>query len=158
MSTYLSTVWSVYKSLHFHPDLVPSDNQPYDIVYGSETHCPSLIQESKRQKTLPFTASIQHVLIVQCEQNGIWKLIYFPNKLKITEYSREKLTTLELQHYLGRIRLTWTFAESFCETVAVWGTCRETILQHGKPICIFFFLLFFFTIFCMIKHIQWTHK
>ena len=82
----------VFKSLHFLPDPVPSDDEHYklfDEVYGSETtemHRPSLVQKSKRRKTLPFTASIQHVknvnLIVQCEQCGMWRLIYSPYKLK----------------------------------------------------------------------------
>ena len=82
----------VFKSLHFLPDPVPSDDEHYklfDEVYGSETtemHRPSLVQKSKRRMTLPFTASIQHVknvnLIVQCEQCGMWRLIYSPYKLK----------------------------------------------------------------------------
>lgn len=82
----------VFTSVHFLPDPVPGEDEhykPFDEVYGTETsesHRPSLIQKSKKRKSLPFTASIQHVrnvnLIVQCEQCGMWRLIYSPNKLK----------------------------------------------------------------------------
>lgn len=79
--------------------------------YGTETsesHCPSMIQESKKWRTLPFTASIQHVrnvnLIVQSEQCHMWRLIYSPNKLKAEdkkEYSRENLIVLHLAESLS---------------------------------------------------------
>ena len=52
-------------------------------------YCSSLkrtLSRRVRNESLPFTASIQHVrnvnFIVQCEQCGMWRLIYSPNKLK----------------------------------------------------------------------------
>lgn len=48
----------------------------------------SLIKQKKR-KTLPFTASIQHVRNVnQCEQCGKWRLIYSPHKSKAPDRRR----------------------------------------------------------------------
>ena len=94
----------VLKSLHFLPDPVPSDNehyQPFDKVYESETtemNCPSLIQKSKRQKTLPFTASMLKMLTSLSSVNrvvcGGWSTLPTSWKHKIRESLRENLTIL----------------------------------------------------------------
>ena len=57
----------VFDSLHVLPDLVPSKDGHYktlEELLGTETdgsHRPSLQKTSKRKKTLPFSASVQHV-------------------------------------------------------------------------------------------------
>lgn len=68
------------------PDPVPGENGqylPFEKVYGTSTqemHRPSLSNRSKKQNTLPFIESIQHVknvnLMVECEECGMWRLIY----------------------------------------------------------------------------------
>jgi len=46
-------------------------------------------QRLKRAKTLPFTASVQHVkivnLILQCDECNMWKLLYSHHKLTTKE-------------------------------------------------------------------------
>ena len=57
-------------------------------MYGeatTEQHRPSLQPSSRKKKTLPFIASIQHVrnvnVMVQCELCGMWRLLYSKHKL-----------------------------------------------------------------------------
>ena len=51
----------------------------------TEAHCPSLAKHTGKTKTLPFVASVQHVrsvsVMIQCEECGIWHLLYSPIKL-----------------------------------------------------------------------------
>ena len=88
-----------FNDLHMLPDPVPGDDghyQPFERVYGtatSEEHRPSLLKRSKKHKTLPFIASIQHVkntnLMIQCEECGMWRLVYA--KKKLTAHWRREL-------------------------------------------------------------------
>ena len=52
---------------------------------SSEEHQISLLKRSKKHKSLPFVASIQHVkntnLMIQCEECGMWRLVYAKKKL-----------------------------------------------------------------------------
>ena len=71
----------VFCDLHMLPDPTPGDEghyRPFDSVYGkttSEVHRPSLSKSSKRRKTLPFIASIQHAkntnVLVECVECGV---------------------------------------------------------------------------------------
>ena len=75
------------------PDPVPGEDEhylPFEKVYGTNTtevHRPSSSKRSKKQKTLPFVASIQHVknvnLMVQCEECGLWRIVYSKKKLSV---------------------------------------------------------------------------
>ncbi len=79
----------------YPPDVLiptPKDNDdylPFSDVFGTETlekHRPSYnVKESKR-KTLPFYASVQHVkniqMMVECEECGLWWLLYSKRKVK----------------------------------------------------------------------------
>jgi len=70
--------------LHYLPDSVPAEKnnfKRYKDVYGtvtSEEFRPSLQKRSKC-KTLPFSASIQHVktvnMMLQCDECGLWRLL-----------------------------------------------------------------------------------
>ena len=72
----------VFAAIHHLPDPVPGEKghyKPFHEVYGyptTEDHRPSLAKRAKKQKTLPFIASVQHVrnvsVMVQCEQCGMW--------------------------------------------------------------------------------------
>ena len=62
------------------PDPIPGQDEhylPFKELYGTQTtegNRPSLTKKSKKQKTLPFVASIQHArnvnMVVQCEECG----------------------------------------------------------------------------------------
>ena len=80
-----------FNDLHILPDPVPGDDGhyvPFESAYGTATskeHQPSLYKHSKKHKTLPFIASIQHVkntnLMIQCEECGMWRLVNAKKKL-----------------------------------------------------------------------------
>ena len=54
-----------------------------------ESHRPSMHTKAKRRKTLPFSASLQHVknvdLMLQCEECSMWRLLYSKHKLNHIE-------------------------------------------------------------------------
>ena len=62
--------------------------------YGSgtsttEQHRPSLQVRKGRKKTLPFSASIQHVknvdVMLECEECQMWRLLYSKHKLSASD-------------------------------------------------------------------------
>ncbi len=71
----------VFSTLHSLPDPVPGEDghyKPFGDVFGTKTnesHRPSLQKKAQRRKTLPFTASVQHVknidLMLQCDECGL---------------------------------------------------------------------------------------
>ena len=82
-----------FQKLHFLPDPQPGDDDhyvPFLNAFGkktSEEHRPSL--KKTKKKSLPFTASIQHVknvnMVIQCEECQMWRVIYSKYKLKAEE-------------------------------------------------------------------------
>ena len=91
----------VFDQLHFLPDPVPGEDGHYkgfkDLL-GTKTdgtHRPSLQKASKRTKTLPFSASVQHVknvdIMLQCDECCKWRLLYC--KFKLTRKERADLQT-----------------------------------------------------------------
>ena len=89
----------VFNSLQVLPDPVPGEDGHYktlDDLLGTKTdesHRPSLHKTPKRRKTLPFSASIQHVknvdLMLQCDKCAMWRLLY--SKFKLTKKERTDL-------------------------------------------------------------------
>ena len=89
----------VFDSLQVLPDPVPGEDGHYktlDDILGTETdesHRPSLQKTPKRRKTLPFSASIQHMknvdLMLQCDECAMWRLLY--SKFKLTKKERTDL-------------------------------------------------------------------
>ena len=83
-----------FSKIHMLPDPVPGEDEHYlqfENIYGTSTtevHRPSSSKRSKKQKTLPFVACIQHArnvnLMFQCEECGMWRLIYSKKKIDIT--------------------------------------------------------------------------
>ena len=81
----------IFDTIHFLPDPIQGDDGHYmtfEQLVGSntdESHQPSLQKSAKRSKTLPFAASLQHVknmdLMLQCDEFGIWRLLYSCHKL-----------------------------------------------------------------------------
>ena len=88
-----------FSKLHMLPDPVPGEDEhylPFENMYGTpttEVHRPSSSKRSKKQKTLPFVASIQHArnvnLMFQCEECGMLRLIY--SKKKLTSQAKTEL-------------------------------------------------------------------
>lgn len=87
----------VFKSLRHLPLPMPGEDghyAPFSEVFGTQTseHRPSLTSSSTKKNTLPFYASVQHVknvdLVIECEECGMWRLVYSKYKLKKEQRSR----------------------------------------------------------------------
>ena len=84
----------IFKTLHMLPDPVPVEDEhylPFEKMYSTpttEVHRPSSSKRSKKVKNIPFVASNQHArnvnLMFQCEECGMWRLIYSKKKIDIT--------------------------------------------------------------------------
>ena len=82
------------------PDPMPGSEghyKPFNEVFGtamSEHHRPSLNNRGKK-KTLPFSASVQHVknieMMLCCDECGMWRLVY--SKRKLNQRERKALQT-----------------------------------------------------------------
>ena len=87
----------VFQQLHHLPDPTPGPDGHFvnfDQMLGQQTvedHRPSL-KAKKSKKTLPFSASKQHVknvdMMLQCDECGLWHLLYSKRKLKAEERKR----------------------------------------------------------------------
>ena len=85
----------VFKQITFLPDPVPQDDGHYkafEAVYGAKTteeYRPSIQRRPYREKSVPFPVSIQHAkntrIVVQCEECGMWRIVYSKYKLTDTE-------------------------------------------------------------------------
>ena len=93
-------VWQeieTFDKLSYLPDSVPGEDghyRPFSEVYGTPTteeHRPSPQTRKGRQKSLPFSASVQHVknadTMIQCEECEMWRLVY--SKYKLTAAERQ---------------------------------------------------------------------
>ena len=88
-----------FAELHILPDPVPGEDGHYmkfNDLLGTKTdeyHRPSLLKMSKRKKTLPFSASVQHVknvdIMLQCDECNMWRLLYA--KFKLTKQEQANL-------------------------------------------------------------------
>ncbi len=84
-----------------HPTPGEDDHYaPFSSVFGTVTsgeHRPSYKKKALSKKnTLPFYASVQHVknveLMVECQECGMWRLLY--SKYKLNKHQRTKLQIL----------------------------------------------------------------
>ena len=92
----------IFSQIHHLPDPTPASDGHYkqfSDVYGkatTEAHRPSIAKRTGRNKSLPFVASVQHVrnvtLMIQCEECGMWRLLYSLRKLSST--ARQNLVTI----------------------------------------------------------------
>ena len=95
-----------FEQLSYLPESTPGEDGYYQNslkVYGtptSEEHRPSLQSHKRRQKSLPFTVSVQHVrnpdTMIQCEECEMWMLVY--SKYKLTGTKRQTLQS-RLKNY-----------------------------------------------------------
>ena len=82
----------IFSTLNHLPDPVPGSEGHYKKffdVFGTTTteeHRPSSKKRSSKDKSLPFSASIQHVknidMMLMCDECEMWRLLYAKRKLK----------------------------------------------------------------------------
>ena len=97
---------NTFEKLKHLPHPVPREDNHYasfSEVFGtstSEEHRPSLKIKPKKRNTLPFYASVQHVknveLMVECEECGLWRLLY--SKYMLKKEARLRLERILEEH------------------------------------------------------------
>ena len=93
----------VFDKISFLPDPVPQNDGIKDFkeVFGTvttEDHRPSLQKRLYRENSVPFPVSIQHAtnMVVQCEECGMWLIVY--SKYKLTD-NESKIIKSILDNY-----------------------------------------------------------
>ena len=141
----------IFSQIHHLPDpVVGADGHysPFKEVLGTKTveNCPSFQIRKGKRKTLPFSASIQHVknvdIMVQCEECLMWRLLYSKQKLSKSERSSLQ-TTLENVTYscgaqLQDLDLSGNLAEVYVRDVRCYDPIEKLYYSAGKyeDICI----------------------
>ena len=142
----------VFDSLQVLPDPVLGEDghhKTLDDVLGTETdesHRPSLQKTPKRRKTLPFSASIQHVrnvdLMLQCDECAMWRLLY--SKFKLTKKERTDLQVAieDISFTCGAPLQDLQLPECLSEVYTRELSCGEPIeklyyTEKYSPICIY---------------------
>ena len=121
---------------------------PFEEVFGrptSEEHRPSL-HAKKQKKTLPFSASVQHIknvdMMLLCEECEMWRLLYSKKKLKAEDRC---LLTLQLEDLafscgalLQDLDLPAPLNEVYVRSVNCFDPIEKLYYSAGyEPICIY---------------------
>ena len=131
-----------------HPTMgEDSHYKPFSDVYGTITSdmCPSNSQKAK-SNSLPFYGTLQHVknsqLVIQCNECGMWRLIF--SKYKLKSQDREELQLLLDEYtYTCGSQLSELHLPTKFENVEIRRhTCFEIIekLYYSakyEPICVY---------------------
>ena len=141
----------VLQKLQFLPDPTPGiDNHyiPFHDIFGqptSEKHLPSLsLKQSK--KTLPFSASLQHVknvdMMLLCDECEIWRLLYSKKKLKKAERRQLELELDGLSFTCGSalqdLDLPAPLNEVYVRSLKCFDHVEKLYYSAGyEPICIY---------------------
>ena len=92
----------IFSQIHHLPDPIPASDGHYKSFSNNysttttEAHHPSLAKCTGRTKILPSVTNVQHVcnvsLMIQCEECGMWRLLYSPRKL--SSIAQQELVTI----------------------------------------------------------------
>ena len=142
----------IFRNIHHLPDPIPGEEghyAPFEDVYGTPTtekHRPSLHVRKGRQKTLPFTASVQHVknvdIMVQCEECQMWRLLYSKHKLKAHERTALQHALEDVTYTCGAniqdLELGDRFVDVFARQIRCHDPVEKLYYSVGKyqPVCI----------------------
>ena len=141
----------VFEQLKPLPDPTPGvDNHflPFLEVFGqptSEEHRPSL-HIKKQKKTLPFSASVQHVknidMMLLCEECEMWRLLYSKKKLKAEDRRLLALKLDDLAFSCGDSLQDLDFPaplnEVFVRSVNCFDPIEKLYYSAGyEPICLY---------------------
>lgn len=142
----------LFRDVHHLPDPVPGEEghyTPFSDVYGTSTteqHRPSLQARKGRQKTLPFSGSVQHVknvdVMVQCEECLMWRLLYCKHKLSASARKSLQRALDDVTYTCGAqlqdLQLGDRFAEVFVRQIRCSDLVEKLYYSVGKyqPVCI----------------------
>ncbi len=139
-----------FSQIHHLPDPVVGENghySPFNDVLGTDTteNCPSF-QTRKKRKTLPFSASVQHVknvdIMVQCEECLMWQLLYSKHKLSKSERSALQVALDDLSYSCGAqlqdLELSGNLSEVYVRDMHCYDPIEKLYYSTGKyeDICI----------------------
>lgn len=143
---------NIFDQLSVLPDPVPGDDGHYKTfaqLFGTKTdgsHRPSLQKTSKRKKTLPFTASVQHLnnmdIMLQCDKCSMWRLLYCRFKLTKQEKSDLQKAIEDVSVTCGAQLQDWALPGQLSDVYTREMSCVEPIeklyyLAKYSPICIY---------------------
>ena len=122
----------------------------FDTIYGKDTleeHHPSLKKKLSKEKTLPFHGKLQHVrnanLMLECEECGMWWLIYVKTKLTIAQHNILETTLDGMSFSYGAPLQEFDLSSDLINNVFVHNmSCHEPIeaLYYSakyKAICVY---------------------
>ena len=99
---------TVFDTISVLPDPVPAEDGHYkafDQLLGTPTDGSFRPSLQKAKKTLPFSASIQHVknvdMMLQCKECSMWRLLYSRYKLRCQEKTQLKAAVEDLSFTCG---------------------------------------------------------
>lgn len=142
-----------FEKLHHLPDPVPGEDGHYTSfteLYGkftSEEHRPSKQGRKGKQKTLPFSASVQHVknvdVMVMCEECEMWRLLYSQHKLNNPERLALQAALSDVTYTCGAqiqdLQLSGKLAEVYARDVRCYEPIEKLYYSVGRYelICIY---------------------
>ncbi len=143
----------IFDSLKPFPDPMPGSDghfMAFEEVYGTETtekHRPSSVKKSSKHCSLPFHGKLQHVknanLMIECEEYGMWRLVYALRKLNSTQRSSFQNSLSGISFSCGAPLQELDIAPELCDLVFVrtlaCGDPIEFLYYTAKyePICIY---------------------
>ena len=142
----------VFEKLHHLPHPTPKDDDhyvPFCDVFGTvttEKHCPSCNAKRSKKNTLPFYASVQHVkninLMVECEECGLWRLLFSKRKVKNDTRLRLQRIIQDLVYTCGAKLSQLDLPDEFRDIEIRTHSCGDPIerLYYSadyQPICVY---------------------
>ena len=142
-----------FNKIHHLPDPLPGSDGHYSAfsdVFGtatSEQHRPSLQGQKGRRKSLPFSASVQHVknvgIMVQCKECEMWRLLYSKRKLQLADRQALERSLENVTYTCGAqlqdLELVGALAEVYARNIRCNDPIEKLYYSVGTypPICIY---------------------
>lgn len=142
----------IFRNIHHLPDPTPGEEghyAPFEDVYRTPTteqHRPSLQAKKGRQKSLPFSASVQHVknvdIMVQCEECQMWRLLYSKHKLSASVRAALQCALEDVTFTCGAsiqdLELGDRFMDVFARQIRCYDPVEKLYYSVGKyqSVCI----------------------
>jgi len=143
----------IFSLLKHLPHPVPKEDghylsfsEAFETITTGE-HRPSLKQKrSKKDKSLPFYASLQHVknsqIVVQCDSCDMWRIVFSKYKLKPSQRSLLQRLLLNYSYTCGSQLKDLDLPEEFRNVEIRVHNCQDTVekLYYSakyEPICVY---------------------
>ena len=132
-----------------HPTLGEDGHyKPFSDIYGTVTSdaCPSFNSNKEKSNSLPFYGTLQHVknsqLVIQCNECGMWRLIFSKYKLKSQDIQELQLLLDDYTYSCGSQLSELHLPDKFENVEIRRHSCHDIIekLYYSakyEPICVY---------------------